>query len=217
MRITSSRISQCGMALLICMIFLTALTLLGLSASADTVLQNRLVANFQETERVKQAALSTLSKAEDWLLSLDGPAPDYCQKPCTGLYVHLPGDLPTHPEFESVSWWRDHGYEAGLDPLTGEPIEGAGEGIAGESLWLIEASHSIPPGPDGPNDLLVWYRILARGSDHEEAVVSVVESTIVRSWSSLQSPGVAGQGHAVECQAAKPKTECGRVSWRELR
>ena len=42
---------QNGMVLLLCLIFLTALTLLGLSAASDTILQTQLSANLQEAER----------------------------------------------------------------------------------------------------------------------------------------------------------------------
>ena len=135
--------SQAGMVLLLCLIFLTALTLLGLSASADTILQNQLIANFQEAERSKQAALAALSWAEDWLLELDGPVPVYCKKPCDGLYVHSPGELPPHPEFESFSWWQDHGYEAGVDPLTGNPVTGVATGNINKPVWLIVAYAAV--------------------------------------------------------------------------
>ena len=57
---------QTGMVLLLCLIFLMALTLLGLSASSDTILQSKLANNLQESERARQSALSALSWAEQW-------------------------------------------------------------------------------------------------------------------------------------------------------
>lgn len=209
--------SQFGMVLLLCLIFLAALTLLGLSASADTILQNQLVANFQQTERVKQSALATLSWAEDWLLKLDGPVPEYCKKPCNGLYVHSPAELPPHPEFESFSWWQAHGYEAGTDPLTGNTVTGIATGTAYQPVWLIEVLYTVPPSEDGSRDLQVWYRILARGSGRANAVVSVIESIVVRSWPSIENPALSNPDIARNCTGFKSATKCGRVSWRELR
>ena len=91
--------TQSGMVLLLCLIFLMALTLLGLSASSDTILQSKLANNLQESERASQSALSALSWAEQWLLEFDGPAPETCSAPCDGLYLHATGSLPNHPEF----------------------------------------------------------------------------------------------------------------------
>ncbi len=217
MKSTNSPDSQTGMVLLLCLIFLTALTLLGLSASADTILQNQLVANFQEAQRVKQSALAALSWAEGWLLELDGTVPEYCNKPCNGLYVHSPGELPPHPEFESLSWWQGHGYTAGIDPLTGNTITGITNGNSHKSVWLIEVLYTIPPSDDGSRDLQVWYRILARGSNRANAVVSVIESTVVRSWPSIENPASSKPDIARNCTGIKSAAKCGRVSWRELR
>lgn len=208
---------QTGVALLFCLIFLTALTLLGLSASADAVLQNRLAANLQETERAKQSAFAALSWAEHWLLELEGPAPESCAEACDGLYVHAPGDLPPHPEFESLSWWMDQGHEAGIDPLTGHRMTTISAESYNRPVWIIEAVHAIPPADNGTDDLQVWYRILARGSGQTGNGISVVESILVRSWASIDSTIVTKTGTAGICPGSEPSAKCGRVAWRELR
>ena len=159
-----------------------ALTLLGLSASSDTILQNKLASNLQETERAKQSALLALSWAEHWLLELDGPPPETCSAPCDGLYLHAAGDLPSHPESESYSWWMEQGHEAGINPLTGDRIATISSDSINTPVWIIEAVQTIPPAENGNPDLQVWYRILARGSGRTETAVSVIESIVVRSW-----------------------------------
>lgn len=208
---------QTGMVLLFCLIFLTALTLLGLSASADTVLQNKLAANLQESEHAKQSALATLSWAEHWLLELDGPAPESCDEACDGLYVHARGDLPPHPEFESLSWWMDHGQEAGIDPLTGHRITNISADSFNRPVWVIEAVHAIPPAENGTDDLQVWYRILARGTGQTSTGISVIESMIVRSWTTNRSTVLTETGTSGRCPGSDPTAKCQRVSWRELR
>ena len=155
---------QTGMVLLLCLIFLMALTLLGLSASSDAILQNRLAGNLQESERAKQSALLTQSWAEQWLLALDGAPPEICTAPCDGLYLHATGDLPPYPESESFSWWMEQGHEAGINPFTGDRIATISSDSFNLPVWIIEVLQANPP-VDGANpNLQVWYRILARGS-----------------------------------------------------
>ena len=205
------------MVLLLCLIFLTALTLLGLSASAEAILQNQLAANLQETERAKQSALAALTWAENWLLTIDGSAPAICSTDCAGLKVYAPGDLPANLESESLSWWLDHGYEAGIDPSTGERLSV----ITGSSIvppvWLIEVVHEVPPANDGSTDLQVWYRVLARGNGHTDTGISVVESIVVRAWAVDDSNVQPETGTYALCPGSRPSAECGRVAWRDLR
>lgn len=209
--------SQNGMVLLLCLIFLTAMTLLGLSASADTVLQNQLTANLQEAERARQSALAALSWAENWLLGLDGPAPEICTDPCDGFYLHASGDLPQRPEFENLSWWMDHGHEAGINPLTGKRMTTITGGSISSPVWIIEAVHTIPPAKNATGHLLVWYRILVRGSGRTKAAISVIESTVVRSWPSIDSTDLPGTDVPDRCPGFESSAKCRRISWRELR
>jgi Tfp pilus assembly protein PilX len=207
---------QAGMVLLLCLIFLTALTLLGLAASADTVLQNQLFANLQETERTKQSALATLSRAERWLLGLEPPAPEPCLDACDGLIVHKPGDLPPFPEFEDLSWWRAHSHVAGANPLNNHQSTKVGNADE-QSLWIIEKVHTIPAREAPARELQAWYRILARASNRTGTVVSVIESTVVRSWPDMDGNQMHGDRSPGTCPDAGPAKKCGRVSWRELR
>lgn len=194
--------AQAGMVLLLCLLFLIALTLLGLSASADAILQNQLATNLQEKERAKQSALTALSWAEDWLLDLEGPAPEPCIAPCEGFKLHAAGDLIPRPEFEGLSWWQTQGYEAGIDPFTGVRLVTFAASNLNPPMWIIEVVHEIPTSNDGTTDARVWYRILVRADGSTDRVNSVIESTVSRPWSVDESSGTADKG---------------RVSWRELR
>ncbi len=214
---TGKALTQGGMVLLSCLLFLTALTLLGLSASADTILQQKLAANFQETERAKQSALSTLRWAEAWLLGLEGPAPDICIEPCNGLRLHSTGELPLYPESESLSWWLQKGHEAGIDPLSGERLATIAAGAIDTPLWIIEVLHERPPGTDNATDLQVWYRILARGSGHSDTGISVIESTVVRSWAAGENTGLSGTEGTDSCPGSASSATCRRIAWRNLR
>lgn len=205
--------SQGGMVLLLCLIFLTAMMLLGLSASADTILQNQLAANLQETERAKQSAMAALLWSEQWLLKLDDA--QYCQAHCDHQIIPAFGSLPAHPEFKPYSWWLNEGFEAGKDPLSHVAGTPPVNGSNNQSLWLIEPVHSVAAAQEGLTDQRVWYRILARGSNSTGTVVSVVESLVVRSWPSIESTEISAADNPGAC--SKQPAVCGRIAWRELR
>lgn len=206
-----------GMVLLLCLIFLMALTLLGLSASSDAILQNKLASNLQEIERARQSALAGLSWAERWLLEHDGPVPASCSEPCNGLKLYAAGDLPPDPQHESYSWWVTRGHEAGIDPLTGNRMAKLATDSIKPPVWIIEVLHSVPPAAGGSPDLQVWYRLLARGSGQTEGAVSVVESIVVRSWPLVEDAELSGSGITGSCPGSDVPAVCGRFSWRELR
>jgi Tfp pilus assembly protein PilX len=205
------------MVLLLCLIFLTALTLLGLSASAEAILQNKLTANLRESEHAKQAALSALKFAENWLLNLEGTTPEICNTACIGVKLHAPGSLPISPEFRDLSWWEAQGHEAGIDPQNAERVTSIAVGSASPPFWIIEAVHETPPTEIGATDIQVWYRILARGNGKTTAGVSVVESIVVRSWATIESPETSETEVITRCPGAESTAKCGRVAWRELR
>jgi len=216
--------AQDGMVLLLCLLFLMSLTLLGLAASSDALLQSKLSANLQDSERARQSALLALSWAEDWLLSLQGQAPGYCLDACEGLRLHAGSagsELPPHPEFEDIGWWLVNGHEAGVDPLSGERLETITADSFTAPVWIIEALHTAAPAESGNLDLQVWYRILARGTGRTETVVSVVESVVVRSWPTTEAAISSGDGVAGVCPGStSPGSSapaiCGRFAWRKI-
>jgi len=187
-----------GMVLLLCLLFLIALTLLGLSASADAILQQQLAANLRETERAKQSSLAALNWAEDWLTSQGDAAPQVCTAACEGLKLHPPGGLPPQPQFEDWSWWQAMGHEAGIDPLSGIRLATIAANSSSPPMWTIELLHE-EPAQDG--DIQAWYRILVHASGQTETAVSVIESTVTRSWSATSNSNA----------------DKGRVAWRILR
>ena len=204
------------MVLLFCLLILTALTLLGLSAAADTRLQNQLTTNLQEQEHANQSAQAALSWAEHWLLELPGPPPASCTGPCGGLYVHAAGNLPPHPEYEELAWWQTHGYEAGIDPLSKDRLATLASGSIHPAMWVIELVHEVPP-DDGSLHLQSWYRLLARGTGRTGRGISVIESIVVRPWIYDDSVDPTPADPISVCDGFEADTGCGRVSWRELR
>lgn len=209
--------TQTGVVLILCLLFLTALTLLGLSASAETVMQNMLANNLQESERARQSSLSAQAWAEQWLLGLDGAAPLSCTRPCAGLFIHTTGSLPPYPESEDLSWWLGHGHEAGTDPMTGERLATLSVGSINPPLWVIEQLHVANASDTGAAHDQAWYRIVARGSGRTRAGIAVVESIVTRPWPAAAVNSQAAATRVGPCPGSDSAAPCRRVAWRVLR
>lgn len=209
--------TQTGVVLLLCLLFLAALTLLGLSASAETVMQNLLASNLQETQRAQQSALATQHWAEQWLLGLGGMEPLNCTQPCLGLFIHAPGSLPDHPEAEDLSWWMANGHEAGIDPLTGQRLATLSIDSLSPPVWIIEQVHKTAATESGVVDDQAWYRILARGNGQTGTGVSIVESIVTRPWLAAGTPDQGNDFLQDRCPGFDPGIPCQRLAWRSLR
>lgn len=200
---------QSGMVLLLCLIFMTALMLLGLSASSDTILQKQLASNLRDAEYAKQTAHLSLVWAEQWISQQSASAMASCEQDCSGFYTHASGNLDNDLQFQPMATWTSQGFAAGIDPATGGRLQFIGLVSAEPPMWLIEYLHHSPafvdnnvPGNSTPEQ--DWFRLLVRSTGQSENIVSVIESVIVRSADdSGQTPPPV------------PKTE--RISWRELR
>ncbi len=208
-----------GIVLLLCLLLLTALTLLGLSASSDAVLQNQLVSNFRDTELAKQSASAALRWAERWLSELDSPPPEPCDNDCSGPFLHANGSLPIHPEHEDLSWWQTNGQEAGINAPVGGPISTLTANSDNPPHWVIELAHEDPPTADNSTHTQAWYRLLARASGEKDTTISVVESIVVRSWPPSNNANfqTADNHGSNACPESSPAARCGRVSWRQVR
>jgi hypothetical protein len=113
-----------------------------------------------------------------------------------------------------LAWWQDQGYEAGIDPVSGDRISGHVNDSIYPPYWIIEVIHQDPPGDNGSIYPRAWYRIVARGNGLTRAGLSVVESIVVRSWPPTEI--VESSLTPDLCPGSEAATGCGRVSWREL-
>lgn len=192
---------QQGMVLLLCLIFMTSLTLLGLTATTDTITQTQLAANLHDAERARQTGKLSLQWVETWLFGQTGTAPENCSASCTGFFAHPTDSLDYNLQSESLAWWTSQGYEVGLDPETGARLATIGTAGIDPTIWIIQSLHHSPASTDGSTPELDWYRILVRTTGRSATSVSVVESVVKVGWS--------GTGAAA--------TPANRVAWQELR
>jgi len=207
-QLTAVRKHQSGMVLLLCLMFMTALTLLSLSASSDTILQKQLASNLRDAEYAKQTAYLSLQWAENWVSRLPLSAMASCHQDCSSFYTHIAGSLESDVQFQPVGYWQLQGFEAGVDPVNGGRLATFGLDSVEPPMWIIENLHHTAAftdniTPENSTAARDWYRILVRSTGRSENTVSVIESVIVRiSEDSVQTPPPA------------PRTE--RTSWREL-
>jgi Tfp pilus assembly protein PilX len=196
------------MVLLLCLIFMTALTLLGLATTSDTLLQKQLANNLRDAEFAKQTAHLSLQWVEQWISQLPATTVINCDQNCGGFYAKPAGSLDSAIEFQPFTTWQLQGFEAGLDPVTGERQNTFGANTIEPPMWLIEHLHHSPatvdsntPANETPEK--DWYRILVRSTGKSQNTVSVFESVIVRSQ---QNSDQTTASSAIK-----------RVSWQELR
>ena len=189
--------------------------LIGLSASADTIVQNQLTANWRASEHARQAAHAALEWAESWVLELDLPSPEACVDMCSPDYFQTNGSLSAHPEHEPLSWWLENGFVTGSQPQNVDVPLLPGHFGGKQSLWLIQPVHQLAASADGTTGPRAWYRVLSRGSGEKDAVVSVMESTVIRTWPTRDQTDATGIDASGWCAANTDL--CGRVTWRERR
>jgi Tfp pilus assembly protein PilX len=202
------------MVLLLCLIFLTALMLLGLSASADTILQTRLVANLVKSGQVNQSAQAALESGEQWLLNLAAPAADNCPPPCPNPVIHGSDSLPGNVQYQPLSWWRAHGQIVAAAPASSGAGQSSGSGNVNPPVWVIVSIHNATA-PENPMLQHSWYRVVARASDSTGGLVTVLESIVLKTWPVSAATPATSEPPASTCS---PETGgCGRVAWRRLR
>ena len=196
----SVRSSQRGVVLLFCLIFMTSMTLLGLSATSDTITQTQLASNLRDAALARQSAKLSLAWAEQWLKDFNGPAPQSCSSQCSGFYAHPANTLGYDLPVQSLAWWVARGFAVGLDPVTGANLSATASSGADPAIWIVQKLHHSPASSDGSVPPLDWYRILVRTTGSNPNTVSVLESIVSKDWSN---------------SSATPWST--RVSWQELR
>jgi Tfp pilus assembly protein PilX len=211
------------MALVAGLVLLAGLTALALLSANSMAVQRLQAANHEDRERARQHALHAERAAMAWIAS----RPDYerqagCMRDCLlPAAVMPPGSLPDNLAFESTAWWRSHGHESGVHPLTGESFD-TEQGVAEPPRWLIEEVHYRAEklaGATAEADAVGYYRLVSRASGRRSGSIAVTELILARPWEGdykvpsyppeRQSPGI--------CEQFPQDSPCGVLSWRQIR
>lgn len=212
-----------GIALLMGLVLLAAISLVALLAANSAVLQQRMAANFGVSAKTLGHATRATAAARAWLYS----RPDFeretgCLSDCLlPAAIHSAGRLPRNPEFESAAWWRSNAVAAGSHPETGEPLT-ADPAEVEPPRWLIEEVHyqGIANGSDEAAVAGVgYYRILAWSRGSSPGSLAVTESIVARPWDGeiepLPYPPDLPPG--TFCRQFDPVLACGVQAWRRRR
>lgn len=210
-----------GVALLMGLLLLAALSLLAVMTANGMLLQRRMAANFGDRGLALGNADRAVAAARAWLDSrADVERQAGCISGCVlPVAIHAAGELPADPEFESAAWWRANGVPAGTHPETGEAVgPAAPDGDA--SRWIIEEVHfeAFNQTVSGPAVGAVgFYRIFGRGAGTNTGSVAVAESVVARPWQGDYEPAAyPPAAPPLEfCRQFDPQVPCGTLAWRQ--
>lgn len=189
---------QSGAVMFLAMIFLVLLTVLALTASSTSIMQERMTGGMRNQQLGIMGAESSLRGAEDflWNISFNAGQPlppcidtsdgsDCVYKPTPDGRVH-----PTVQAFRTTGEWLDpttDGARAYPRQLTGLSGQAESASLAGQPRFIIEylGIGGLPFRQGGAKDAQgaqgragehVLYRITARSQGGTDAVVRVAES-----------------------------------------
>jgi type IV pilus assembly protein PilX len=208
---------QTGAVLFLAMIFLVLLTILALTASSSSIMQERMTGALRNSQLGLMGAETALRGGEEmlWMLNFNGGANPL--PPCRGssttncVYTVTPAGLvrPNVQSFRSATTWLDpatdgaRAYDRNLDALTGTGITA---NLATQPRFLVEyLGPDLPPSSGGTGGGVLpvgggglttrhFYRITARSQGGRGNVIRVAESV----YSSLNltnagfNPGAPG-------------------------
>lgn len=219
----TARTAHRGMALILGLLLLAAISAVAVMAANGMLLQRRMAANYEDRELALQNAGMATAAARAWLNSrADFEREPGCFESCLlPPAVHPAGELPERPEYESAAWWRLNGVPPETHPETGAAT-GRFETAPGTGRWLIEEVHMEPfavatAGPEWGG--IAYYRIFGRGVGRQAGSVAVTESLVARPWEGSYQPAdyppqADGPDFCRQFDAAVP---CGALAWRQLR
>lgn len=212
-----------GIALLIGLILLAALSLLALVSTSGMMLQRRMAANFEQRSAALEKATMAQSWARAWLYSrADHERESDCETACIlPAGILNSGELPRLPEFESESWWRGNTFAAGLNPETGQLLVDVYPG-EDPPRWVVEEVHYQATGDAAGKSTaegLGWYRILSRASGTHPGSIAVTEVIVARPWGGdfLPVDFPAVKPSAEFCRQFEDRYDCGIQAWRQRR
>jgi len=209
--------NQSGVALLVGLVLMAAISLLALVATTSMILQQGMTANFADGQRARYAAAEAVTQAEFLILGFANTAripgcEGSCYVPPVSDVVHQPSDLPVHPEHENSEWWRSHAIDAGGWTDSAESPRFLIEEIHFDSTASAQAALSAPT-VDG----VAYYRVLGRGAGRGHVTVAFSESIFARPWLGNHLPDPESVDDEDFCLAFRAWYDCGQLTWRERR
>lgn len=164
---------QAGVVLVISLVFLTLLTMIGVSAIKTTSLQGSMAKNTLEQNMSFQTAESALREGERWLGDLL-VLPVVCVAPPCLIY-----EKNMNGEYTALdhTWWMTNGEEYGVNGVN------EFDKVLNDPRYVVEHQDflrdSLTSGQVAPSGMEA-YRVIARGTGGEDETQTILESTFTR-------------------------------------
>jgi type IV pilus assembly protein PilX len=182
------RSRQRGVALAVALILLVVAVMLGLAASSNTLLQERMSANLYDRSLAFQRAESGLRAAEA-AIAISWKISDLSGTDCQPAVAACP-EIPANTFTGTDATWVDVGsdYDVNDSTTPGKPqytIELMGTGTAGSDIGTEDNADAGMYGTPSAPSTVAYYRITARSSKPSDAgdrSIVVLQSTARRSF-----------------------------------
>ncbi|MGP1667019.1 MAG: pilus assembly PilX family protein [Rhodanobacter sp.] len=178
--ITVRNAAQRGAILIMCLIFLSVLTLMALTGMDTSVTEERMAGNMQDYNQAFEAAEVAMEDAEAWLAAQielpsasaigaaevwteDGPDPDT--------------DADSWWDERSAAWWTANAESSvGLDQVASQPQ------YLIEEYFVSTAGQSLSIGTGEVSQTRVLHRITSRGVGSSGTSEVMLQSTYIRPY-----------------------------------
>jgi type IV pilus assembly protein PilX len=176
--------NQRGVALVMALVFLTLLTILGVTAMSTSSLEEKMATNTRDRNLAFQSAETALVAAETWMSGLTSEPSPWADT-AKGRYTF--DSTVFDPIWKTVDWNGANVVVYPCTPTDSAPnnssscVSGAKpviSKVATQPKYLVERMGPVDPGT--PNTIA--YRITARGTGSSNAAVVMLQSTYVRTF-----------------------------------
>lgn len=178
--------NQRGVALIMALVFLTLLTILGVTAMSTSSLEEKMATNTRDRNLAFQAAETALLAAETWMTGL-GAEPNFLAGTADDKGLYTFDATAPDPIWETVNWNGTKVVAYPCTPDDGTPSDSSScvggtkseiSKVSTQPKYIVEKmglADSAVPGTYA-------YRITARGTGGSNAAVVMLQSVYVRAF-----------------------------------
>ena len=174
------REAQQGAILVMCLIFLTILTLMAVSSMDTSVTEERMAGNMQDYNQAFEAAEVAMETAEGWLgAQLDMPTANGA-----GTAEVWTEDGPD-PDTDAMPWWAERDatwWNSNADPVSGLQQVAQQPQYVIEEYFVSTEGQSLAQGTGEQVPTRILHRITSRGVGSSGDAEVLLQSTYVRPY-----------------------------------
>lgn len=173
------RASQGGAVLVVSLLLLLVMTILALSVSQSTRMQERMAGNVRDSDLAFQSAEAGIRAAEDYLWTLTSE-PATCSTLSSSCFIFQPSanNLPLPFDMTTYGWTTSSSNSVEFGVTGTQEILG----VASDPRYVIEEFARVPETPElgRPPQTKIFYRITATGSGGTSTAQALLQSTFTK-------------------------------------